>query len=118
MLSKLEGKVVVQAACNSGTSAAVTKDGQLYMFGKDATHCDPSGKIQLWFYFYFYLSFIPGLVTDLADISVASVALGKAHGVVLTTRGHVYTFGINNKGQCGRDFVAREGWLIIMYSYF
>jgi E3 ubiquitin-protein ligase MYCBP2 len=42
-LSKLEGKVVVQAACNSGTSAAVTKDGQLFMFGKDATHCDPSG---------------------------------------------------------------------------
>lgn len=32
------------------------------------------------------------------------VALGKAHAVVLTNFGQVYTFGINNKGQCGREF--------------
>lgn len=31
------------------------------------------------------------------------VALGKAHVVTLTDKGVVYTFGINNKGQCGRD---------------
>lgn len=30
------------------------------------------------------------------------VALGKAHAVLLTKDGGVYTFGINNKGQCGR----------------
>ena len=34
---------------------------------------------------------------------VVNVALGKAHGVALTDKGIVYTFGINNKGQCGRD---------------
>lgn len=34
---------------------------------------------------------------------VVKVALGKAHGVTLTDKGTVYTFGINNKGQCGRD---------------
>ena len=39
------------------------------------------------------------------------VSLGKAHTVVLTSKGLVYTFGINNKGQCGREYVpggARE----------
>ena len=39
---KLEGKHIVYSACNSGTSALVSKDGQLYMFGKDTLHCDDS----------------------------------------------------------------------------
>lgn len=37
------------------------------------------------------------------DVHIVSVALGKAHGLALTDKGTVYTFGINNKGQCGRD---------------
>ena len=32
------------------------------------------------------------------------VAMGKAHVVALTKEGEVFTFGMNNKGQCGRDF--------------
>lgn len=39
-LTKIESQVVVGAACNNGTSALVTKDGELYMYGKDTTHCD------------------------------------------------------------------------------
>lgn len=89
-LGKLEGRHVVHTACNSGTSAAVTADGQLYLFGKDTAHCDLGS----------------GLVTDLKEVHVVAVSLGKAHAAVLTNKGHVYTFGINNKGQCGRDFVA------------
>lgn len=37
---RLENKFVVYAACNSGTSAVVTKNGEVYMFGKDTSHCD------------------------------------------------------------------------------
>lgn len=50
-------------------------------------------------------------MTSLKEVDVRKVALGKAHSVVLTSKGHVYTFGINNKGQCGRDFTVtvREG---------
>lgn len=29
--------------------------------------------------------------------------MGKAHTCVLTKNGEVWTFGVNNKGQCGRD---------------
>lgn len=29
--------------------------------------------------------------------------MGKAHTCVLTKTGEVWTFGVNNKGQCGRD---------------
>jgi E3 ubiquitin-protein ligase MYCBP2 len=85
---RLEQKQVVYAACNSGSSAVVTREGELFMFGKDTSHCDDAS----------------GHVTDLKDVVVTQVALGKAHTVALTSKGQIYTFGINNKGQCGRDF--------------
>ena len=43
-------------------------------------------------------------MSELKDVTVQSIVLGKAYGVVLTSKGHIYTFGVNNKGQCGRDF--------------
>ena len=39
---------------------------------------------------------------DIKD-QIVKVALGKAQVVTLTDKGVVYTFGINNKGQYGRD---------------
>ena len=61
------------------------------------------------------------MVTDLKKHEITQVALGKAHVVALTSKGQVFTFGINNKGQCGRDFpsaASKEGqfllsWLLI-----
>ena len=70
------------------------------MYGKDTSQCDQAS----------------GLVTELKDMQAASVALGKAHTVVLTNKGHVFTFGINNKGQCGRDFVAGAASNVSMTS--
>lgn len=46
--------------------------------------------------------FLSGQLLGLKE-NVVKVALGKAHGITLTDKGTVYTFGINNKGQCGRD---------------
>uniref|UniRef100_A0A672TBT7 RCR-type E3 ubiquitin transferase n=1 Tax=Sinocyclocheilus grahami TaxID=75366 RepID=A0A672TBT7_SINGR len=43
------------------------------------------------------------LVSDLKGHFVTQVAMGKAHTCVLTKSGEVWTFGVNNKGQCGRD---------------
>jgi E3 ubiquitin-protein ligase MYCBP2 len=37
---RLEGKTIVSSACNSGTSALVTQDGEVYVFGKDTLYCD------------------------------------------------------------------------------
>lgn len=39
---KVDGQFVVHAACNNGSTALVTRDGELYMFGKDTTHVDQS----------------------------------------------------------------------------
>ncbi|RWS17339.1 E3 ubiquitin-protein ligase MYCBP2-like isoform X4 [Dinothrombium tinctorium] len=89
---KMEGKIVVQTACNHGTSALVTKDGELYMFGKDANHSDKN----------------TGQVTTLKNVFVTQVSLGKAHTVVLSNKGHVFTFGFNHKGQCGHDHAQQS----------
>ncbi|XP_035248710.1 E3 ubiquitin-protein ligase MYCBP2 isoform X4 [Anguilla anguilla] len=83
---KLEAKMAVYTACNNGSSSIVTKDGELYMFGKDAVYSDSTCQ-----------------VTDLKGHFVTQVAMGKAHTCVLTKSGEVWTFGVNNKGQCGRD---------------
>ncbi|XP_076623337.1 MYC binding protein highwire isoform X2 [Colletes latitarsis] len=89
-IAKVEGQFIMDAACNNGSTALVTKEGSLLMFGKDTLHSDPSS----------------GIVTDLKDVFIIHVSLGKAHAAALTNKGHLYTFGINNKGQCGRDFTT------------
>ena len=85
---RMEGKTVISCSSNYGTSALITKEGELYMFGKDTSHADRS----------------TGLVSSLKNVTVTSVTLGKAHGLALTNRGLVYSFGLNHKGQCGHDF--------------
>lgn len=87
-MAKLEGRQVIGAACNHGTSAVITKEGQLHMFGKDSTHVDKAS----------------GLVSGLKNVVITQVALGKAHTLALTDKGHVFAFGFNHKGQCGQDF--------------
>ena len=42
-------------------------------------------------------------MVGLKDVHIVNIALGKAHGLALSDKGNVYSFGINNKGQCGRD---------------
>ena len=87
-MTKVEGHFITNAACNYATSALVSKEGKLFLFGKDTAHADSSN----------------GQVMDLRDVNIQLVALGKAHAVAVTNKGAVYSFGINNKGQCGRDF--------------
>ena len=60
----------------------VTKAGELYLFGKDSSQCDWSGH-----------------VIELKGHQTIQAAMGKAHVVVLTKDGDVYTFGMNNKGK-------------------
>ncbi|ETN59376.1 E3 ubiquitin-protein ligase highwire [Anopheles darlingi] len=86
-LNKLDGHSVTFVACNNGTSAFVTKEGKLIMYGKDTNYCEPNG-----------------VVGGLTDVVIRKVALGKAHCVAVDALGQLYTFGLNNKGQCGRKF--------------
>ena len=47
-----------------------------------------------------------GVVVDLLGVPVSQVAMGRSHTCILTQDGRVFTFGSNQYGQCGRNFVA------------
>lgn len=44
---KMEGKIVISTACNNGSSSVISKDGELYMFGKDAIYSDSTSKLNV-----------------------------------------------------------------------
>ena len=113
-MSRMEGQVVVTTACNSGTSCIVNKKGELFVFGKDSSHADFSTGQVIDLLQYMCTVDNPVLlqVTDLSGQVVTQVGAGKAHIVVLTNTHEVFTFGMNNKGQCGREFPAGPGPVI------
>lgn len=47
-------------------------------------------------------------MNDLKNAKISQIALGKAHAIALSAKGRVYSFGINNKGQCGRDMSTSQ----------
>lgn len=55
-----------------------------------------------------FLIFSKGLVTSLKGTKMIRVALGKSHGCAISSEGKVFTFGVNNKGQCGRGGPASD----------
>jgi len=59
---RLESKNIVYAACNNGSSAVLTKDGALYMFGKDTSHCHQSNGTLTFYNFkiFFFALLVTG----------------------------------------------------------
>lgn len=49
---KLETKTAVYTACNNGSSSIITKDGELFMFGKDAIYSDSTCELIQMFNIY------------------------------------------------------------------
>ena len=42
-------------------------------------------------------------MSALNDVHVSEVAMGRAHIVVRSADGRIWTAGVNNRGQCGRQ---------------
>ena len=51
LMKCMEGKKVISGYCNSATSALITQNGKLYLFGKDSSQADSkTGALRvLWF---------------------------------------------------------------------
>lgn len=39
---RLDGKHAIHSACNNGSTAVVTREGELYLFGKDVQNAEAS----------------------------------------------------------------------------
>ena len=59
----------------------------------------------LYMYMYIMIIIHTGVVTGLLGVPSSQVVMGRSHICVLTELGTVYTFGSNQYGQCGRNYV-------------
>ena len=78
-------------------SAAITKDGSLYMWGQNSQGCFGNGTD-------FDGSSIPIKIMD----DVTSVSLGDYHSAAITTDGSLYMWGHNEYGQLGNGTTERS----------
>mmetsp|Transcript_29366 Transcript_29366/g.47412 ORF Transcript_29366/g.47412 Transcript_29366/m.47412 type:complete len:792 (-) Transcript_29366:878-3253(-) len=92
-ISSLFGQMVIQIACGSYHSAAVTDHGVLWMWGEN--HWGQLGvddKVVKW---------SPTALKMPPDKRVARVACGCWHSACVTDDGEVYTWGNGSSGQLG-----------------
>lgn len=90
----------VSIAATKGAFVYATENGQCFMHGRHAV----TGHNEC------------GPVTSFDNIPAASVALGKTHMVAVNRNGLVYTCGMNNLNQCGRE-IALEQPFVSSSSY-
>jgi len=91
-VAKLKEQEIVSVACGAHTTAMISKDGKLFMFGSLEDDLVDSSSV----------------VTSMLGVPASQVAMGKAHTVVLTQHGTIFTFGSNNCGQCGRNYIPSK----------
>ncbi|KAE9549406.1 hypothetical protein FO519_007385 [Halicephalobus sp. NKZ332] len=70
-----------------GAMAYVTENGKCYLFGRHIVSSNNDS----------------GQLTGFEGFSIASIGIGKTHLVAISKSGLVYTCGLNNLNQCGRD---------------
>jgi E3 ubiquitin-protein ligase MYCBP2 len=87
-MARMEKQSVAAVACNAGTSCLVTKKGELL------ARTPPLPTLS------------PARSTTWPARPITAVAIGKADVVALTAAQEVFTFGVNNKGQCGRELTS------------
>ena len=88
---------IVQVVAGDSHSAAVTKDGDLYMWGKNdygqlGVYSNANSKIPIK---------VNNSSSTLPAKSVKYVALGSNHSVAITKDGSLYMWGYNTYGQLG-----------------
>uniref|UniRef100_UPI00358FCF6D E3 ubiquitin-protein ligase HERC2 n=1 Tax=Myxine glutinosa TaxID=7769 RepID=UPI00358FCF6D len=90
-IERLQGVGVLRTHCGSQFSAAITKDGHLYTWGKgNRWRLGHGTEEQVRF---------PRLVESLQDKHVVDVALGCTHCLALTDEGSLYSWGGNEQAQ-------------------
>jgi alpha-tubulin suppressor-like RCC1 family protein len=92
MSGALAGKTVVTVVAGRLTSAAITSDGQLFLWGYGGTGQMGNGNTQL--------SNTSPLLLSLGH-TAQQIAIGDSHIVALTTNGRVFAWGLNHLGQMG-----------------
>ncbi|XP_065359238.1 probable E3 ubiquitin-protein ligase HERC4 isoform X2 [Calliphora vicina] len=103
IVRNLVSKHVVQIACGSNHSLALTNCGELYAWGSNIY-----GQLGVASTSDLVHSNVPRLITSLQGIPIAFIICGGNHSFVISKSGAVFGWGRNNCGQLGlNDYVNR-----------
>ncbi|XP_048453850.1 E3 ubiquitin-protein ligase HERC2 [Rhincodon typus] len=91
LIEKLQDLDIIKVRCGSQFSVAITKDGQIYTWGKGDTQRLGHGTEEHVRY--------PKLLECLQGKKVIDVAVGSTHCMVLTEDGEVHSWGSNDQCQ-------------------
>ncbi|XP_072258440.1 E3 ubiquitin-protein ligase HERC2 [Pyxicephalus adspersus] len=91
LIEKLQDLDIVKVRCGSQFSIAITKDGQVYSWGKGDNQRLGHGTEEHVRY--------PKLLGGLQGKKVVDVAVGSTHCLALTESGEVYSWGSNDQCQ-------------------
>lgn len=92
-IHSLEHETIVDVCCGWDSSAALTKDGDLYVWGSNRY-----GQLGLDTSDFSQISHACRI---LIGEKIKRVSMGLRHTAVVTENGRLYTCGANNKGQLG-----------------
>jgi len=124
-IAKVKDSHIVSGVCGGNNCSLICKEGKVFMFGPTEgdivdKNTGRSGKRPKRDYLvlnmemnrfraYLFRGWVvfAGVLTDLLGVPASQVALGRSHVCILAQNGTVYTFGGNQYGQCGRDFVPQ-----------
>ncbi|GAB1864138.1 RCC1 and BTB domain-containing protein 1 [Camponotus japonicus] len=93
-VGELKMKKIVQIACGRSFIVALSDDGKLYIWGRNENGqlgINTARKICL----------IPCLITSLENVKIVKIVCGSEHSLALTSKGKIYSWGNNCKGQLG-----------------
>ncbi|XP_044059535.1 probable E3 ubiquitin-protein ligase HERC6 isoform X2 [Siniperca chuatsi] len=93
---------VIQVACGSSHSLALTKGGDVFSWGLNSHGQLGLGK-------EVSLQYTPVLVIALTGVAVTQISAGATHTLFLTLPGLVYCCGANKSGQLGLNRVDEKG---------
>ncbi|GBG28374.1 RCC1 and BTB domain-containing protein 1 [Hondaea fermentalgiana] len=94
VVTALEGSVVVSVVCGSRYTVALSKEGNVYSWGRGDDN-------QLGLSKGGALATVPRLVQTLESVRIVSIAARGAHTLALSAEGRVYAWGRNDEGQLG-----------------
>lgn len=98
----LLGKRIFQVEASTGMAGALTEEGEVYTWGRITSkgvpilgHGPYNGDPCI------ILQPTPRRVNALSHVKITQLALGQHHAICLASDGKVYSWGVNDKGQCG-----------------
>ena len=94
----VDGQKVKDVVCGNGCIAAITENGDLYMWGKNDVGQVGNGTTTN--------QLVPMKVEGLSN--VVSVSLGDNHSAAITADGNLYVWGRNNCGQVGDGTTSNQ----------